>query len=124
MSDEETTTDDTTTDSTTDDEETPVILMAGDFLCSMDGYTTLVNELLEVMLLLLAILKETYLITIKQILPDLATSIGYLWDGLIGLSSWVGFVVAAGYYFGAEAGYDREICDASGILDTVVGTLH
>jgi hypothetical protein len=61
------------------------------------------------------IIKDVYLTTVKQILPDLAKSIEYLWEGLIGLGSWVGYAVAALYYFAAEAGQGKELCEASGI---------
>jgi hypothetical protein len=81
----------------------------------MDGYKQLTLELIEVLLALVKIIKDVYLTTVKQILPDLAKSIEYLWEGLIGLGSWVGYAVAALYYFAAEAGQGKELCEASGI---------
>ena len=94
------------------------------FQCSMDGFTDLVFMSVNVLLGALVVVKETYLITLEQILPDLATSINYLWDGMVGVAGWIGFAVAAGYYFGAEAGYAREICDGMGIFYTIIEPLY
>ena len=75
---------------------------SGDFSCSMDGYRSLTLELIDVALFALALIKETY----AAILPeDLGLSVKYAWMGLTGLGAWVGYAVAAGYYFGTEAGY-------------------
>jgi len=80
------------------------VLTSNGFECSMDGYKNLVIELLTVILSLVQIIKETYLVTLKEILPELAKSIEYLWKGLLGLGGWIGFAVAGFYYFAAEAG--------------------
>jgi hypothetical protein len=82
-----------------------------EFTCSMDGYVTMAADLIELSLFALAILKETY----AYILPyELGKSVEYAWDGLVGAGSWVGYAVAALYYFGLEYGYADMMCEYSG----------
>ena len=94
---------------------------SGDFVCSMDGYRDLTLSFIDVSLFVLALIKETY----AAILPeDLGKSVKYAWMGLTGLGAWVGYAVAAGYYFGTEAGYGDEICEYSGIAYTIINIFH
>ena len=81
-----------------------------DFTCSMDGYVQMTADLIELSLIALALVKETY----AAILPnDLSKSVQYAWDGLVGAGSWAGYAVAAIYYFGLEFGYASYMCTAS-----------
>lgn len=82
-----------------------------DFSCSMDGYVDLTNTLIELSLVGLAILKETYAAILGE---KLGKSVQYAWDGLVGAGSWAGFAVAAVYYFGLEYGYGDYMCEYSG----------
>ena len=76
----------------------------------MDGYVDLTNQLIELSLVGLALVKETY----AAILGDkLGKSVQYAWDGLVGAGSWAGFAVAAVYYFGLEFGYSDIMCQLS-----------
>lgn len=90
------------------------------FSCSMDGYVALTSKLIELALVALAIVKETY----AAILPyELGKSVQYAWDGLIGAGSWAGYAVAAIYYFGLEFGYADVMCEVSGYGYMVVDYL-
>ena len=80
------------------------------FTCSMDGYVQLTGQIIELSLVAIALVKETY----AAILPnDLGKAIKYAWKGLTGAGSWAGFAVAALYYFGLEYGYAEYLCTAS-----------
>jgi hypothetical protein len=80
------------------------------YVCSMDGYVSLTKMLIELALVAVAIVKETY----AAILPmELGMSVEYAWDGLMGAGSWPGYAVAAAYYFGKEFGYAKVMCDVS-----------
>ena len=84
--------------------------MSEEFSCSMDGYVDLTNQLIELSLVGLALVKETY----AAILGDkLGKSVQYAWDGLVGAGSWAGFAVAALYYFGLDYGYAEYMCEYS-----------
>lgn len=94
---------------------------AGDFKCSMDGYRNLSLQAIDLALFLLALIKETW----AAILPeDLGKAVNYAWTGLTGVGAWIGYAVAAGYYFGTEAGYGDQICEYSGIAYSIINTVH
>lgn len=103
------------------DDKDRQVVMAGDFKCSMDGYRELTLMSIDLALFILALIKETY----AAILPeDLGKAVNYAWQGLTGVGAWIGYAVAAGYYFAKEAGYGAEFCEYSGIGYSVVSTLH
>ena len=85
--------------------------MAEEFSCSMDGYVSLTNQLIELSLVGLALVKETYAAILGE---KLGKSVQYAWDGLVGAGSWAGFAVAALYYFGLDYGYAEYMCEYSG----------
>merc|ERR1711937_810409 len=92
-----------------------------DFSCSMDGYVELTLETYNVLLFGLALLKEAY----AAMLPKkLGKSVNYAWDGLLGAGAWLGFLSAALYYFGLEAGYGKIMCDVSGTIWMLVGVTY
>ena len=91
----------------------PFILMVTEFRdpadmkCSMDGYVNLTIEIYNIVLFGLALLKETY----AAVLPmALGKSVNYAWDGMLGAGAWVGYLMAAVYYFGLEFGYADILC--------------
>jgi len=43
---------------------------------------------------------------------------------MTGVGAWMGYAVAAAYYFSAEAGYGTEFCEYSGIGSDVISALH
>ena len=46
-------------------------------------------------------------------MPDLSVAFGLLYDFLLGAGDWIGYVVAATYFFGLEFGYGEYLCTAS-----------
>merc|ERR1712046_22931 len=94
---------------------------AADFQCSMDGYVELTLEAYNVALFGLALLKETY----AALLPSkLGKSVNYAWKGVIGAGGWVGYIMAAAYYFGLEFGYADALCTASGYVYVGIGVFY
>merc|ERR1711985_182199 len=89
-----------------------------DLECSMDGYVELTLEAYNVVLFGLALLKEAYAAALPH---ALGRSVNYAWDGILGAGSWVGYVVAALYYFGLEFGYADLMCQISGYVFVAVG---
>lgn len=66
---------------------------------------------MENLLLLISLLKETF----AYLLPEeLNLSVQLLWDGTMGLSSWIGFAMAALYYVGTDYAFGVEVCEALG----------
>merc|ERR1711957_736514 len=91
-----------------------------DFECTMDGYVELTSEFINVALLALAVVKETY----AAILPEeLGKSVQYAWKGLVGAGSWAGYAMAAAYFFGLEFGYADMLCDYSAYVSKAIGLL-
>ena len=98
-----------------------VVKMSGDFKCSMDGYRTMTLQSIDLALFVLALVKETY----AAILPeDLGKAVNYAWQGLTGVGAWIGYAVAAGYYFASEGGYGDQVCEYSGIASGIISTVH
>ena len=92
-----------------------------DMKCSMDGYVNLTLETYNVALFGLALLKETY----AAVLPmALGKSVNYAWDGILGAGAWVGYLMAAAYYFGLEFGYADILCQVSGYVYVAVGIFY
>ena len=91
------------------------------FNCTMDGYTAMVLEITELLLLVVTLYKEI----IIAILPaDLGLAIKYYYQGLTGVSKWAGFAVAAIYFLAEDQGYGSTMCEISGYGDVVVDTLY
>ena len=87
----------------------------------MDGYKGMVLQVIDLVLFAFALIKETY----AAILPeDLGKAVQYAWLSLTGLGGWIGYVVAAGFYFGSEAGFGDQICKYSGIAYGYTDTFH
>ena len=94
---------------------------AGDLECSMDGYTKMVFEITDLLLLLLALTKEI----VAAIMPeDLKKAIKYAWATLNGGTAWIGFLIAAVFYFAEDQGYGDELCDLSSYGYEVIDFLH
>ena len=89
--------------------------------CSMDGYVELTLETYNVILFGLALLKEAYAAALPS---KLGKSVNYAWAGILGAGGWVGYVVAALYYFGLEFGYADLMCQVSGYVFVAVGLAY
>jgi len=65
----------------------------------MDGYTKMVYEITDLVLLIFAMTKEL----IALMMPDdLKKAVKYAWAGLNGASGWIGYIVAATFYLSEE----------------------
>ena len=72
----------------------------------------MVNQILQ--LALLAISLNVGLIrTMLSGAPDLSKAFGLAYDFLLGAGGWIGYVVAAVYYFGLDLGYAETLCTIS-----------
>jgi len=87
----------------------------------MDGFTKLARQLMENILLLVALAKETF----AYMLPDeLNLSVSLLWDGLVVLNNWVGYAIAALYYLGTDYDFGLTFCEVMGYLYYVIDGLN
>ena len=91
------------------------------FNCDMDGYTQMVLEITELLLILVTLYKE---IIVAILPPNLGLAIKYYYQGLTGVSKWAGFAVAAIYFLAQDQGFGNEMCEVSGYGDIVVDTLY
>merc|ERR1719465_202832 len=89
--------------------------------CSMDGYVELTLETYNVILFGLALAKEAYAAALPS---TLGKSVNYAWDGILGAGAWIGYLMAAAYYFGLEFGYAETLCDVSGFVWVAVGIFY
>ena len=80
--------------------------------CSMNGYRTLVNDILKLSLLAISLNVSTIQLVLSGA-PDLSKAFGLTYEFLLGAGGWIGYVVAAIYYFGTDAGIGPQICTAS-----------
>jgi len=82
-----------------------------DMECSMDGYVKMTKEVVENVLIVFALAKET----LAVMLPREALLIVKLtWDGMVGVNNWVGFLVASLYYVALENSFGDVYCDIFG----------
>ena len=91
------------------------------FECSMTGYTTMVLEITELVLIVFSMYKE---IIASMLPPDLKKAFKYFYKGLTGVSSWIGFLIAAVYFLAEDQGYGNDLCEISGYGDVVVHALY
>jgi hypothetical protein len=91
------------------------------FSCSMDGYTKMTIEITELLLVVISMYKEIW----AAILPEnLALSLKYAYQGLTGVSGWIGYAIAALYYMAEDQGFGDTLCEISGYGDVVVEALY
>ena len=93
----------------------------GKFSCSMDGYKKMTKEILELVLVIATFAMETF----KAMLPDnLKLAAGYAYDFLLGAGTWIGFAVAALYFFSVEYDFGDTVCEMSGYGYEVIDALQ
>ena len=91
------------------------------FTCDMDGYVLATQELLEVALIAVSLSVST----LRTMLPaNLGKSLKYAYKFLTNSGSFMGYLVAALYFFSLEFGFGAEMCEFSGYVDTVIETLY
>merc|ERR1712226_1577514 len=81
--------------------------------CSMDGFTDMAIKLVENILLLVSLIKETLAYALEGE-PALAESLELLWKGMIGGSAWMGYAAYSLYGFGLDYGFSTEVCEVFG----------
>ena len=80
------------------DDYKPISSSTG-FSCSMDGFTDMIIKITELLLIAISMYKEIWV----AILPaNLALSLKYAYQGLSGVSSWVGYAMAALFYIAED----------------------
>jgi len=79
----------------------------------MDGFTDMAIKLVENVLLLVSLIKETLAYALEGE-PALAESLELLWKGLIGGSAWMGYAAYSLYGFGIDYGFSTEVCEVFG----------
>ena len=84
----------------------------------MDGYVSLVDDLLEVLLAGVSILRQIGSAFLPEHLRD---AVGYAWNGLKGAGSWVGYALAAANYAAEEFDFGEQLCMGMGYVDMVLG---
>merc|ERR1712227_640775 len=84
------------------------------FSCSADGYTQMVQEIIGLVLLLYTLFQSTLAGIIDLMgLKYTARAMNLAYSFLTGSGAWIGYVIAAAYYFGLEFGYGEYLCTAS-----------
>merc|ERR1712226_610230 len=81
--------------------------------CSMDGFTDMAIKLVENILLLVSLIKETLVYALEGE-PVLAESLELMWKGMIGSSAWMGYAAYSLYGFGLDYGFSTEVCEVFG----------
>ena len=75
----------------------------------------------ELILVVISMYKE---IIASMLPPDLKKALKYFYRGMTGVSSWIGFLIAAVYFLAEDQGYGNDLCELSGYGDVVIGALH
>merc|ERR1712139_36682 len=83
------------------------------FACSMDGYTDMIEKIISLLLAVLTMAMSTFDYMLAS-MPNLQKSIKLSYRFLKSSGSWIGFGIAALYYFSKEFGFGKELCELSG----------
>jgi len=59
----------------------------------------------------IAVVKETGLAAIPD---NFKKAVNFAWAGAVGIGNWVGYVLAAIYFFAEEFGFGGEVCEGLG----------
>ena len=92
--------------------------------CTVDSYTKLISELIQVLLLFVSLGVTTLEAILKGELEDIGKAINYGYDFLTGFGSWIGYGFAGVYFFGKEYGFGDIFCEITGYLTYVVDALY
>lgn len=77
----------------------------------MDGFADMAIKLVENLLLVVSLLKETLAYAVPA---ELGESFELMWKGLVGSSSWLGFALYSLYALGLDDGWAMDVCEAIG----------
>ena len=87
----------------------------------MDGYVEIAMEITDLLFMVISWAKETLAIIMPE---DLSLAIKYAWAGMTNANAWVGYLMAALYYWGEDAGWGDSLCELSGYAFDVIDALH
>jgi len=87
----------------------------------MDGYVQMSIEITDLLLVIIALLKETFAAMMP---PDLKKAIKYGWNALTGSSAWTGYLLSALFYLSEEYEFGDTLCELSGYGYDVIDALH
>ena len=89
--------------------------------CSNSGFTKMVRELVALLIFLISFAKETF----SAMLPvNLQKSVNYAYDFLLGVNNWIGYALAALYYFSVEYDFGETLCEIMGYGYEVIDALQ
>lgn len=87
----------------------------------MDGFTDMALKLVENLLLVFSLIKETLAYAVDD---ETNQIIELLWKGLIGSSSWMGFAAYSLYGIGMDYGFEMDVCEGFGYLYYVIDGMN
>ena len=87
----------------------------------MDGYVQMSIEITDLLLVIIALMKETFAAMMPE---DLKKAIKYGWNALTGSSAWTGYLIGAVFYMAEEYEFGDTICELSGYGYDVIDALH
>lgn len=85
----------------------------------MDGMVDMAIKFVELLLLVVSLLKELLALALESE-PELNEALQLLWRGLIGGSSWMGYLAYSLYAVGLDYNFAQEVCDVYGYLYLVI----
>ena len=89
--------------------------------CSNAGFTKMVRELVALLIFLISFAKETF----SAMLPvNLQKSMNYAYNFLLGVNDWIGYALAALYYFSVEYDFGETLCEIMGYGYEVIDALQ
>merc|ERR1719313_31911 len=91
------------------------------FECGMEGYTEMVLNVVDLLIVAIPLIKE---MTVAIMPEDLGKAIDHAYIGLTGANAWVGYLMAAVYYMALDQVFGGELCEASGVVATLITFLH
>ena len=88
---------------------TNIKMSADQLQCTMEGYITMVNEILNLLFVVLTVNYSTIRL-IVNLVPNFGPAFELLYSFLMGSLDWVGYAIAGLYYIGLDLGYGDLMC--------------
>ena len=93
------------------------------FECGMDGYSRMTIEIVDLLIALISLNKEILIAILGD--SDWGKAFNYGYEGLVGVNSWIGYIVAGVYYISEDVPELADaLCEASGYAYVVIDALH